>query len=55
MWNSTLRGDRIDTIDDTEAYGAGLVALSLKGNDITKDGLALLSRAIRKNNWILGG
>lgn len=59
-WNATLRlnpaEQNVDTLNEATSfvYSHGLVALSLWGNKITGKSILMLTRLLRKNNWLLG-
>ena len=58
-WNATLRIDITDAAslvaeDMNCLYSAGLVALSLAGNDITGADFLNLNKILSKNQWLLG-
>ena len=58
-WNATLRIDMTDAAslvaeDMNCLYSAGLVALSLAGNDITGADFLNLNKILSKNQWLLG-
>lgn len=58
-WNATLRIDMTDAAsivaeDMNCLYGAGLVAVSLAGNDLTGSEFINLSKNLSKNQWLLG-
>lgn len=58
-WNATLRIDMTDAAsivaeDMNCLYGAGLVAISLAGNDLTGSDFVNLSKNLSKNQWLLG-
>jgi hypothetical protein len=54
---STRTGVQVGPVDGDETsfvFSAGLVVLSLNGNAFTDEGLLSISRALRKNSWLLG-
>jgi len=58
-WNATLRIDMTDAAsivaeDMNCLYGAGLVAISLAGNDLTGSDFSNLNKNLSKNQWLLG-
>ena len=58
-WNATLRIDMTDAAsvvaeDMNCLYGAGLVAISLAGNDLTGSDFTNLYKNLSKNQWLLG-
>ncbi len=55
-WNSTLREDSpLGDLDILiQAHTCGLQALNISGNSITSNGLLLLAKALRRNQWLVG-
>ena len=63
FWNATLKADPQSlsgtaaaerTKQTNRVLSSGLVAISLNGNHITKNGLDILQKVIATNHWFLG-